>query len=136
MTVLHVDGEAPVGSIVINNGADSTQSRIISLAVAAADEAGVALMRLRNEGAAYGPWASLATSLQWTLSGESGTKAVFVQFQDTLGNISAEYSDTIEYAEPAALRIGEASCSGRTLQPSRWRARSSQASGRTAASCT
>jgi hypothetical protein len=64
-------------------------------------------MRIRNSDGAYGGWEAFSSSRQWTFSEGGGRKTVVVQYQDGLGNISPETSDSIEYVPPAHPRIGD-----------------------------
>ncbi|RJQ52684.1 MAG: hypothetical protein C4521_09665, partial [Actinobacteria bacterium] len=93
-----LDSAAPSGSVVINGGADYTDTAEVSLALAATDPNGVTRMRLSNDGIFDLPaedWRAYATSSSWTLSSGDGTKTVWVEYQDPAGNISPAYSDTI-----------------------------------------
>lgn len=106
-TRVFVDTDGPLGYVQINSGAEYTTSRLVTLSLTASDVAGVPRMRIRNSDGAYGGWEAFSSSRQWTFSEGGGRKTVVVQYQDGLGNISPETSDSIEYVPPAHPRIGD-----------------------------
>lgn len=109
VTGINVDSTGPTGSIAINAGAVYTTSTAVTLNISASDVSGVTLMRIKNSGGAYTAWESYAVTRAWTLPSGDGTKTVVIQFQDSLGNVSSEYSDDIRYLAPTAVSsIGEA----------------------------
>jgi hypothetical protein len=94
------DTIAPSGTVAINDGASTTRTRSVTLAVAASDPSpgtGVALMRIANSdsGLASAAWESYATRRSWTLTAGNGTKTVFVQYKDGAGSVSAVAQDSI-----------------------------------------
>ncbi len=111
-TQINVDTSGPSGSILINGGATFTTSKNVTLTLSASDGAGVTLMRVRNSGEGFGAWQPFSASKAWVLTDGGGTKTVLAQYQDGLGNISPEYSDSIEYIPPASTAIGEAKLLG------------------------
>lgn len=113
-TQFNVDGSGPTGSVQINNGALYTSSPVVTLNLSATDPAGVTEMRIRNSGEAYGSWEAYTTVRSgWNLTAGTGSKMVIVQFRDTLGNTSAEYSDSINYQTLTTKgTIGEAKLMG------------------------
>jgi hypothetical protein len=56
---------------------------------------GVSQMRFTNDGITWTDWEPYATSKPWILTAGNGTKTVYVQFQDSAGNLSGVFSDTI-----------------------------------------
>ena len=101
----------PAGSILINSGAASTNTRVVTLNLPAADTGGSGLdaMRIVNSGGAASAWEPYQTTRAWTLTSGAGTKTVWVQFKDKAGNLSdadpvktgaQAYKDTIEYTGP------------------------------------
>ena len=85
------DTAAPTGSILINNGAASTGSTAVTLNLAATDTGGSGLgsMRFRSTTVEpYSAWEPFSSTKAWTLTGETGTKKVYVQFMDLAGNVS------------------------------------------------
>ena len=97
-----MDTAKPSGTVLINNGAASTNSRTVTLKLSATDPAPaseVVQMRLRNENTTtWTSWQAFATSKSWTLSSGAGTKTVFVQFIDRAGNISSSTQDRINFS--------------------------------------
>ena len=85
------DTTPPTGSILINNGAASTASSTVTLNLTAADGggSGVASMHFRNTTTdPYSSWEPYQTTRTWELTGDPGTKKVYVQFMDVAGNLS------------------------------------------------
>lgn len=102
-----LDTTAPSGSIVIENDAAAVNTLSVTLTPAASDSgSGVSRMRFSNDGA---NWSGSATAplgepyatgaYPWTLaSGADGTRTVYAQYGDELGNWSAAViSDDIDY---------------------------------------
>src|SRR6478672_9090920 len=93
------DPAAPSGSVVVDGGATATDTSAVTLALAASDPAdfstGLASMRFSNDGTNWSAFQPYATSAAWTLSTGDGTKTVFVQYADGIGNLSNPSSDTI-----------------------------------------
>jgi N-acetylneuraminic acid mutarotase len=90
------DSVEPTGSISINDGAAFTSETAVTLSLSASDAgAGIALMRLSADGAAWSAWEAYGASRDWTLSGGDGAKGVHAQFRDAIGNVSRATSDTI-----------------------------------------
>ncbi|MGK5093279.1 PKD domain-containing protein [Deltaproteobacteria bacterium TL4] len=91
-----VDSTPPTGSITINNGAGSTDSTSVTLALSATDNSNtVSSMRFSNDGTNWSAWESYAVSKTWSLTNQEETKTVYVQFKDDSGNSSNSYKDTI-----------------------------------------
>jgi Tol biopolymer transport system component len=85
-----LDATAPADvSIVIEEGA----ARVVTLTLTATD---ATEMRLRNETEAWTEWEPFATSREWKLSHDRGTKTVGLQCRDAVGNASPEATDTID----------------------------------------
>jgi hypothetical protein len=91
------DTQPPAGSITINNGAPETDNATVQLTLSAFDASGVPLMRLANDGGAFGTPEPYVTSRTWTLStsGADGPRTVSVQYQDGAGNWSGSFTATI-----------------------------------------
>jgi subtilisin-like proprotein convertase family protein len=93
------DPSAPSGSVVIDGGAATTDMAAVTLGLAASDPAafttGLATMRFSNDGTTWSALQPYATTAAWTLSAGDGTKTVWVQYADGIGNLSAPASDTI-----------------------------------------
>jgi hypothetical protein len=105
------DAAAPSGTISINGGAAATTSADVSVAVPATDAgSGMSLVRLSNSSATSGGVLTTGTTyvypggtaiLPWTLSAGDGTKSVYVQWRDAVGNWSTPISDTIDIDQTA-----------------------------------
>jgi hypothetical protein len=93
-----VDNQAPTGNVLINGGAAVTNSRNATLTLSATDAlSSVTQMRFSNTGISYSTAEPYGTAKAWTLSTGTGTKTVYVQFKDALGNWSGAFTDTIVY---------------------------------------
>ena len=92
-----LDTTAPTGTVVINGGAAYTNSTSATLTLTSSDGSGAGgiQMRLSADGTTWGAWEAFATSKPWTLSSGDGTKTVYVQYKDALGNTSGSVTDTI-----------------------------------------
>ena len=92
-----VDNQPPSGTVVINNGVATTNTRNVVLTLAANDAIGaVTQMRLSNTGTSFKAAMPFASTSPWTLaSGGGTTKTVFAQFRDAAGNWSSSATDTI-----------------------------------------
>lgn len=93
---IKVDTNPPSGSLSINRGASTSYSLNVILGPSASDGSGsgVSQMRFSNSSPDWGEWEAYAPERAWRLTDGSGSKTVYVQFQDTAGNIS-EYSVSI-----------------------------------------
>ena len=90
-----LDATAPTGlSLTIDDGADFTLVRHVSLALAAT---GATQMRFRNEDGSWSEWEAFATTALWDLSSGRGLKTVGFQGRDGLGNASEETTDSITW---------------------------------------
>ena len=89
-----LDMALPQCQILINDDASYTSSDSVTLVVEATDPAksGVASMRFRNEpeeaGYLWSDWVPLATTHEWELISEDGTRTVYAQVRDRAGNRS------------------------------------------------
>ena len=92
-----IDKAAPTGTLVINGGAAATNSRNVTLTLSATDAlSSVTQMRFSNTGTSFSAAEAYATTKAWTLTTGAGTKTVYVQFKDAVGNWStAAITDTI-----------------------------------------
>lgn len=96
-----VDNQAPSGTVVINDGAAATNSTTVTLTLSAADASypgytgTVTQMRFSNNGTSYSAAEAYAATKTWTLTTGAGTKTVYVQFSDAVGNWSTAATDTI-----------------------------------------
>lgn len=96
---IQFDTAAPAGGVKINSGAAKTKSLKVRLSLSASDTgSGVSRMCVSNT-PTCSSWTLFAASKPWTLSGKkTGTKTVYVKFEDRAGNVSTVYRDTIKYA--------------------------------------
>jgi hypothetical protein len=92
-----LDANGPTGSVTIEGGDDWTNSTSVTLGLSYDDGAGagVAWMRLRNAGDAWGAWIAAAATQAWTLPAGEGGRVVEAQFRDGAGNDSAVVDDSI-----------------------------------------
>lgn len=89
------DGK-PVGSVLINNDAISTNSTLVTLSLQATDDSGVVSeMRFSNDNITWSSWEPYGTIKNWTLSDYEDMMTVYVQFKDAIGNTSDTISDSI-----------------------------------------
>lgn len=103
-TVIVTDTLVPSGAIIINNGADFTDSTSVFVAMSATDNSGVvSAMRYSNDGSAWSAWESYATSKPWTLTPGDGLKTVYFQFKDAADNTSPTAIDTITVVAPTPV---------------------------------
>lgn len=81
------DTTPPVGTILINNGAEYTNSREVMLTLSAEDSSGVIEMQFNNGTGPYQDWEIYDTKKLWILSAsDTIDKTVRVKFKDSLGN--------------------------------------------------
>ena len=86
----------PTGSVVIDGGVTYTNTTSVTLTLSASDtESGVSQMCFSNDGSTWSSWEAYGTSKAWTLEPGIGTKTIYVQYQDSEGNVSESFSDTI-----------------------------------------
>jgi hypothetical protein len=98
-TFFYIDQTNPSASISINYGAESTNSRSVSLSLSYADAtSGVKDCSYKNEGESWSSWESCSSTKSWTLAAGEGTKRVYYQVRDNAGNIK-EVQDTIVVQE-------------------------------------
>lgn len=92
-----IDTLAPVGSVTIDVGNVFVNSASVTLSLSASDiNSSVTQMQISNDGTFDSePWEAYSTSKGWTLTAGDGTKSVYVRFQDSVGNVSVSYSDSI-----------------------------------------
>jgi len=85
-----------VNSVVINGGDENTNTTNVTLTLSWSDSAsGDAQMSFSNDGIIWSEWQAYATSASWSLSTGDGLKTVYARVKDTLGNVSANDTDTI-----------------------------------------
>jgi hypothetical protein len=84
-----------LGTITINSGAASTNSRGVTLTLSCSYAQGCSWMKFSNDNVTYSTPVAYDATKAWTLTTGDGPKTVYVKFKDTLGNWSSAYSDTI-----------------------------------------
>lgn len=90
------DKTPPTGSIVINNGEESTGSISVSLSLTAYDpESGVNEVRFSNNGGWDKPWEKFSSTKSWMLLPGNGVKTVYYQIKNNDNLVSITYTDTI-----------------------------------------
>lgn len=93
------DNIPPTGTLKINNDAQYTNSKEVSLTITAQDNSGgsgVEKMQFSNDNIDWSsPLQNYTTSKSWTLPEGDGEKTVYVKFRDEAGNWSLSYSDSI-----------------------------------------
>lgn len=101
------DTTAPVGSVLINNGAATSSSPQVTLNLSASDpQTGILDMRVATDGVPDNEvWVPYATSKTVTLPDSPGIKTVAVQYRNNAGQTSPAFTDTIEITAPATLPI-------------------------------
>jgi hypothetical protein len=99
-----LDTTAPVGTLRINNGAQSTDRREVTLNITGSDvTSGVHQMMICNVQSFSGcSWENFRISRSWTLTDGEGTKTVYLRIRDNAGLISSVYNASITLAFPVA----------------------------------
>lgn len=83
------------GQIIINAGAYSTNQPTVTLTLPATDPSGVVAMRFTPDNVLFTEWITYSVNYTWTFQAGDGVKALYVQFKDGTGKVSAAVSDTI-----------------------------------------
>jgi hypothetical protein len=91
---IKLDSTPPMGAIVINGGAFSTNNPTVTLSLPAADLNGVASMQFSANGTTWGAHLPYAETAEYTFSGD-GVKKLYARFTDNAGKVSATFNDTI-----------------------------------------
>jgi hypothetical protein len=101
------DTVAPSLSVSLNGGAAYTNGATVTITLAASDPApscGLSQMRFSNNASTWSAWETYAATKSWNMTSSTyggtttnGTKYVYAQVQDTLGNISSYAYDSIVY---------------------------------------
>lgn len=94
--IIVLDTSQPTGSININAGAQYANSANVTVNASVSDTgSGPAQMRLSNDGSTWSAWEPFAASKSWALTSGNGSRTVYAQFNDGVGNTSSFLSDTI-----------------------------------------
>ncbi len=99
---IRMDTMPPIGTILINNGASTTNTPVVSLGLTWSDGtgSGVTRMRFSIDGATWTAWEALAPTRAYTLPATPGYYTVRVTYRDAAGNISAPFNDYIKLLAP------------------------------------
>ncbi|OGP72628.1 MAG: hypothetical protein A2V86_04265 [Deltaproteobacteria bacterium RBG_16_49_23] len=108
-----IDSIPPTGTITINRGATYTNSINVTLTLTCNDDlSGCSQMQFKNDNGNYSNLEPYAATKAWSLTPGSGTKYVYVKFQDLAGNWSNPFSDTVVFnssCSNSTVRIGTTS---------------------------
>ncbi|GAB4285064.1 MAG: hypothetical protein Kow0081_2630 [Candidatus Dojkabacteria bacterium] len=112
-----LDIKSPVGSIVINNGAQSTTDSKVNLSINATDpiipnvNQSKVFYQISNDGGSWSEWALIPNgSLEipsFDLGVNTGNAKAFVRFADEAGNISGVYADSIKVSGNSNVNIDD-----------------------------
>lgn len=87
-----IDSIPPVGGILIANGAITTPTPKVLLAL---NSPTASTMRLSNDSKKWTTWGAFTPSKQWVLTNGKGIKTVYVQYKDVNNTTSEIFKDTI-----------------------------------------
>jgi hypothetical protein len=98
------DDSSPYGSMAIDAGATHTNTTSVTLNNSISDDAsGLDEMRFKNEaGGVWSGWEPYGTTTIWTLDSGDGTKTVYAEFIDNVGNVFATSDDIVLDTGPPA----------------------------------
>ncbi|WP_299823594.1 Ig-like domain-containing protein [uncultured Pontibacter sp.] len=84
-----IDKTKPTGTIAINDGADFTNNREVTLSITSADGTGTGVthMQFSNGGNNWSAWEETGTSKVWLLTAVEGAQVVMLQLKDAAGNV-------------------------------------------------
>ncbi len=90
-------GKLPIGSgsVIINNGADFTNNRVVTLTITCDDPAGCSQMCISNDTDTCTTFTTFTTTKSWTLSAGDGLKTVYVKLKNRNNQIGTSFYDTI-----------------------------------------
>ncbi|SMG08164.1 MBG domain-containing protein [Sphingobacterium psychroaquaticum] len=114
---LVIDGVAPTGTILINNGALYTNHRAVTLSLTS--NKSNTQIRFSNDGVSWSGWETFSVSRSWILLEGDGAKTVSAQLRDAVGNVSTTLHDNIvvDTQPPVVLGVtnGELYNTNRTI---------------------
>jgi hypothetical protein len=88
-------------TIIINNGAEHTNSLTVNLALTAADRlSGLDKISLGYDGVEWSDWEPFRESLQFPMQQKNGRKKIWLRVTDVAGNIAKALDDIILDTEP------------------------------------
>ena len=96
ITNIKLDKTAPTGAMLINNGAEYTNSDAVGLVFNANDAtSGLYQIRLSNNGAWNSvPWEAFSSTMNWDVTSGDGVKTVYCEIKDNAGWVTS-FSDSI-----------------------------------------
>ncbi|WP_274310208.1 S-layer homology domain-containing protein [Solibacillus daqui] len=94
-----IDRTPPTGTLVINNGSATTNSKSVTLSLTSSDGggSGVTEMRFSTDELTWSAWEKVMLTKNWDLIGGTGPKKLYVQYRDAAGNSSISSMALIEY---------------------------------------
>ncbi|MCT6924174.1 S-layer homology domain-containing protein [Metasolibacillus sp.] len=93
---IKLDMEAPVGTVVINDGDEWTTKTDVTLSFTGVSS-DVEVMQISNEADTWpSTWEVIEPSYNWSILQEDGARTVYVRFRDGAGNISSAVNATIK----------------------------------------
>ena len=94
----------PNGTMQINGGAPTVDSRVVTLTLNATDSlSGISQIRFSNDGTwNQSVWQPYSNSVVWHLTDENGSKTVYCQIQDNAG-LTTTVNATVTLALPAQI---------------------------------
>jgi hypothetical protein len=104
---IRLDRQGPTGSVIINNGEETTTQSDVLLTFAATDPAGgtVAAVSLSNDGTNWSVPLPYTGEMVWSLSPGYGIRTVYAKFVDACGNWSPVVSDSIDVTPSARITL-------------------------------
>ncbi|CAH1216517.1 hypothetical protein PAECIP111893_04146 [Paenibacillus plantiphilus] len=114
--VIKLDQTIPTGTIAINSGATTTSAKLVTLALTSSDGAGsgVTEMRFSEDNVTWLNWENVLSTKNWSFTGGSGLKNLYVQFRDAAGNVSVANTASITYQESSSSNGGASGSTGST----------------------
>ncbi|MFJ7734765.1 S-layer homology domain-containing protein [Lysinibacillus sp. NPDC097287] len=96
---IKLDQTVPTGTIAINSGSATTNSKSVTLSLTSSDGvgSGVTEMRFSTDELTWSAWEKVALTKKWDLVGNAGQKKLYVQYRDAAGNLSVSNMASIEY---------------------------------------
>jgi hypothetical protein len=117
-----LDSTGPTGSIIINNGMNSTNNNVVQLQISASDQYSTVsnMIICNDDDFSTCEWEVYSTTINWLLTNGEGYKYIYYKFMDILGNYSETYSISIlvDKSGPTAnikVNNGNKSTSNRTV---------------------
>jgi len=101
------DNIPPEASLTINDKAEYTNSRTVTLTIQASDDgSGVAQMQFSDDNENWSDFEAYSPTKTWELASGDGVKNVHVQLQDAAGNLASDMNTIIlDSTPPADIRM-------------------------------